>query len=143
LKAAATIVVARTGPPSPKEEAPQEVPPKPSPPETTKPAPALQATEAPSSRFYRIDEVDMPALPDSDWNLDAATLDAAGLSRIVFDVLISRSGEVVGCEVTEPRNLDPTTKRSLEDRIREATLQPAQRQGANVPSVRRIELSVQ
>jgi len=72
-------------------------------------------------RFYDYREVDHAAEPDSDWNLDAALLDGAGLKLLVFEVFIDASGTVVACTV----------------------LQPAVRVGVAVPSVRRIELSVQ
>jgi hypothetical protein len=93
-------------------------------------------------RYYSIAEVDRPAIPDSDWNLDTAAFDAAGLSRMVFEVLVGAAGEVAGCAILEPETLDDTSRARLEERLRQTVLQPALRDGVAVPSVRRIEISV-
>ena len=92
-------------------------------------------------RFYRSSEVDRPAEPDSDWNLDTAVLDAAGVERLVFEVFIGRNGEVVACTILEPAALDSQARQTIEDRLRQTALQPAVRGGAAVASVRRIEVS--
>ena len=92
-------------------------------------------------RFYRSSEVDRPAEPDSDWNLDTAVLDAAGVETLVFEIFIDRDGRVVGCRVLEPATLDTAARQMLEQRLRETALQPAMRGGAAVASVRRIEVS--
>ena len=110
---------------------------------------AAAATKAPPQapdggslvRFYRSSEVDRPAEPDSDWNLDTAVLDAAGVERLVFEVFIGRNGEVVACAILEPVTLDSQERQTIEDRLRQTTLQPAVRGGAAVASVRRIEVS--
>lgn len=94
------------------------------------------------TRFYRIDEVDTPASPDSDWNLDSMTLYALGLDRVVFDVYISRSGDVLRCDFHQPSQLDPLARQVLEERILSSTLQPALRGGKAVASVRRIEIAM-
>lgn len=92
--------------------------------------------------FYGFGEVDQPAVPDSDWNLDTAVLDIAGLERLVFEIFVSHTGEVVGCTILEPDVLAEETRQMLEDRLRQTVLQPAVRAGVAVASVRRIELSV-
>lgn len=92
-------------------------------------------------RFYRSSEVDRAAEPDSDWNLDTAVLDAVGVERLVFEVFIGRNGEVVWCTVLEPAGLDTQARQTIENRLRQTTLQPAVRAGTAVASVRRIEVS--
>ena len=104
-------------------------------------APPATRDEGSAVRFYRSSEVDRPAEPDSDWNLDTAVLDAAGVERLVFEVFIGRNGEVVGCTVIEPAGLDAQARHTIEERLRQTTLQPAVRGGAAVASVRRIEVS--
>lgn len=98
--------------------------------------------DAATHRFYRFHEVDEPAMPESDWNFDAAFLDAAGLRRVVFEVYVNRSGEVVGCAILEPEELSAQTREAMEERLRQVILKPAMRAGLAVASVRRIELSV-
>ncbi|MDQ6681011.1 MAG: hypothetical protein M3Y67_08615 [Pseudomonadota bacterium] len=93
-------------------------------------------------RFYTFSEVDSPAAPDSDWNLDVGALDAIGLKRLVFEVLVSDRGEIVGCTILDPPGLDDNVRRGLEQRLRETSLQPALRAGRFVASERRIELFV-
>ena len=110
---------------------------------------AVAATKAPLQaldgasvvRFYRSSEVDRPAEPDSDWNLDTAVLDVAGVERLVFEVFISHNGEVVGCTILEPVALDSQARQTIEDRLRQTALQPAVLGGAAVASVRRIEVA--
>lgn len=92
--------------------------------------------------FYPFREVDSPAFPSSDWNLDIDTLDQFGVERLVFEVLVNDRGEVVGCSVLQPTNLADDIKRDLEKRLSETSLLPALRSGQLVASVRRIELIV-
>ena len=92
--------------------------------------------------FYPFREVDDAAYPESDWNLDVDLLDQLGLRRLVFEVMVSDRGEVVGCTVLEPTDLTDEIKRSLEKRLSQTTLLPALRAGQLVASVRRIELVV-
>ena len=105
-------------------------------------APAAPAEGTSPVRFYRFREVDSPAEPDSDWNLDTAALESAGLNRLVFEVFVSSTGELVECTILEPETLGADTRRTLEDRMRQTRLQPALRGGSPVASVRRIEVSV-
>lgn len=93
-------------------------------------------------RFYRSGEVDRPAEPDSDWNLDTAALDSASIQTLVFDIFVNRDGEVVGCKILAPATLPDSTRDALEDRLRQTVLRPALRGGTAVASVRRIEVSV-
>ena len=104
-----------------------------------------EATLAPATQptlFYGFQEVDSPAYPTSDWNLDVDALDAIGVTRLVFEVLISDGGDVVGCTVLDPTELTDDVRRRLEQRLSETTLEPARRAGQLVASMRRIELVV-
>jgi len=92
--------------------------------------------------FYSFREVDNAAFPASDWNLDVASLDAIGVERMVFEVLVSNRGEIVGSSVLAPADLPAEVRRDLEKRISETTMLPASRAGQLVASVRRIELIV-
>ena len=104
-------------------------------------APPDDADKLPT-HFYAFNEVERAAEPDSDWNLDPSALDAAGIEKLVFEIFVDRAGAVVGCVVLEPSGLNDEVRGSLEQRLRSTTLQPAIRGGVNVPSVRRIEVSV-
>jgi len=92
--------------------------------------------------FYAFREVDSPAFPPDDWNLDAQSLERIGVQRLVFEVLVSDRGDVVGCTVLEPSDLPDDVKVSLEKRLSETPLLPALRAGQFVASARRIELTV-
>ena len=100
-----------------------------------------RAAQIPSEvRFYTFSEVDRAAAPESDWNLDVEALDAIGVRRLVFEVLVSDRGDIVECTVLDPVGLDGEVKRDLEQRLSATQLQPALRAGRLVASVRRIEL---
>ena len=101
------------------------------------------ATPAPAVRYYGFHEVDTPARPQSDWPLDVDMLDEIGITRLVFEVMVSDRGEVVGCTVLDPSGIDETARRTLEERLQQTPLTPARRGGRNVASVRRIELLVE
>lgn len=107
-------------------------------------APTALPAEGEPMRFYGFGEVDRPAEPepDSDWNLDPAALDVLGVQALVFDIYISRTGEVIDCEIVEPRSLPDDARLALQQRVRETVMQPAIRHDVAVASVRRIEISV-
>lgn len=116
--------------------------PLPHPPAPAVPKALLATSEADNpARFYRSSEVDRPAAPDSDWNLDTALLDAAGVETLVFEIFIDRSGEVVGCAILEPSTLGAAARHAIEARLSQTLLQPAMRAGIAVASVRRIEVT--
>ena len=105
----------------------------------------LATTDSPPDtgwRFYDFAEVERPAEPDSDWNLDPAVLDSSGVQTLVFDIFIGPAGEVVGCIILSPTELAPETRQLLEERLRQTVARPALRDGMAVASVRRIEVSV-
>ncbi|MEP7296023.1 MAG: hypothetical protein ABI702_07525 [Burkholderiales bacterium] len=93
-------------------------------------------------KFYPFREVDDAAYPESDWNLDVDTLDRLGVGRLVFEVMVSERGRVVGCTVLEPADAPEDVKRDLEKRLSDTPFLPAVRAGQLVASVRRIELVV-
>ena len=123
--------------------APRVPGPAPTSPPTARTAPDAEATEPVQPiLFYTYREVDTPAFPESDWNLDVGILDEIGVQRLVFEVLVSDHGQVVGCTVLQPADLADDVKRGLEKRLSETSLLPALRAGQLVASVRRIELLV-
>lgn len=110
---------------------------------TARTTPTAPTQEAPVPvMFYTYREVDSPAFPETDWNLDIDTLDRIGAQRLVFEVLVSDRGEVVGCTVLDPTTLADDVKRAIEKRLSETPVLPALRAGQLVASVRRIELVV-
>jgi len=128
--------VVNNHPPSVQRHVPANLP-------TARTTPLPTATEPVHQvMFYTFREVDSPAFPETDWNLDVEALDQIGVQRLVFEVLISDRGEVVGCTVFEPFNLADDVKRGLEKRLSETNVLPALRAGQLVASVRRIELLV-
>ena len=103
--------------------------------------PPTQPGDLPTEvRFYTFSEVDSPAAPVSDWNIDVADLDEIGVHRLVFEVLVSDHGEIVLCTVLDPVGLDDEVRHRLEQRLSATNLEPALRARRLVASVRRIEL---
>jgi len=93
-------------------------------------------------RFYRLSEVDSPAEPAGDWALDLEALDALGLDRLAFEVLVSDRGDIVSCVLLDTVGLLPELRASLESRLRATDMRPAMRGGMRVASVRHVELYV-
>ena len=94
-------------------------------------------------RLYAFDEVDIAAAPVDDWALDIATLDEAGVSRLVFELLVDERGGVIGCTVLDPTGLDDTRRQQIEQQLAATELSPAVRSGRFVASARRIVLQVE
>ena len=69
-------------------------------------------------RFYRLSEVDSPAEPEGDWALDLDALDALGLDRVAFEVLVSDRGVIVSCVLLDSAGLPPDVRAGLEQRLR-------------------------
>jgi hypothetical protein len=92
-------------------------------------------------RYFDTSEVDTPAMPLPEWQVDVAMLMAQGVRSVSVDVLISESGTAQQCAVTrvEPPQ-PPDLLAAVASRLCETTLRPAVRQGLPVPSVRHIEL---
>lgn len=127
---------------------------------TTEPAPALSATdnaayvpaalapplvpEMPVSegrRYFSIQEVDTPAVPQPDWRVDVERLLGMGVSSFHVNVLIDETGRAERCAVTR---IDPEqaieVQQAIATTLCETQLRPAWRRGVAVPSVRHIEL---
>jgi hypothetical protein len=106
---------------------------------------SAQGTSAPQpsigARYFDVSEVDTPAMPLPDWQVDVAMLMTEGVRSVSVDVLISESGAAQQCAVTrvEPPQ-QPGLLAAVASRLCETTLRPAMRQGLAVPSVRHIEL---
>ncbi len=94
-------------------------------------------------RLYGFDEVDKAAEPEDDWALDIATLDAAGLSRFAFELMVDAHGHVIACTVFDPIGLDDAVRADLETRLASTPLRPAERGGRFVASLRRIEMQLE
>lgn len=94
-------------------------------------------------RLYAFDEVDIAAEPVDDWALDIATLDQAGVSRLVFELLVDERGGVIRCTVLDPTGLDDAMRQQIEQRLAATVLLPAVRSGRFVASARRIVLQVE
>lgn len=94
-------------------------------------------------RFYRLSEVDAPAEPAADWALDLESLDALGIGRVAFEVLVSDRGEIVACTVLDADGLSAEQRAALEERLRSTDMRPALRAGLRVASIRHVELYVE
>lgn len=106
-------------------------------------ADATTASQAKAElRFFRLGEVDEPAEPASDWNVEVATLDQLGIDHVIFEVLVSDRGEIINCVLALPIDLRPEVRLGLEERLRETEMRPAVKDGTRVASYRRIELYV-
>ena len=106
---------------------------------------SAEGTSAPQpsigTHYFNVSEVDTPAMPLPEWQVDVAMLMAEGVHSVSVDVLISESGTAQQCAVTrvEPPQ-PPDLLAAVASRLCETTLRPAMRQGLPVPSVRHIEL---
>ena len=81
-------------------------------------------------RFYRFTEVDTSAEPESgDWNIEPEALAKLGLQRMVFEILISDRGQVLGCTILDPPALAETIRRELEGQLSATRMRPAIRAG--------------
>jgi hypothetical protein len=98
--------------------------------------------DASATHFFSYDEVETPARPDTDWNLDPSALDALGIERLVFDVFINDAGEVMACTFKVPASLSSEEKEAISARLRMTALTPAIRAGRAVASFRTIDLFV-
>ena len=129
---AAVVATAPLAVPSPSGESPSPGAGAPLPPD---------ATPEPSQRYFDTSEVDAPAMPLPEWQVDVPMLMAQGVRSVSVDVLISQSGVAQQCAVTriEPQQ-PPALQLAVASRLCETVLRPAQRRGVAVASVRHIEL---
>ena len=91
-------------------------------------------------RYFDVTEVDTPAMPLSDWEIDAESLLARGVSKLSFEILISEDGEGERCRILTLESFSSIASDSLAARLCSTRLSPALKAGIAVPSVRRIEL---
>lgn len=96
-------------------------------------------------RYYEPDEVDTPAIPQSDWQIDIGRLLALQVRRFSAEILIGADGQAQQCTLGEiepplvaPPGSDPGSELAAE--LCRTPLRPAERGGRPVASVRRIEL---
>ena len=127
-----------TVPPAP---APAPAAPAPSPlPLVVEDAEGSTLTQRP---FYEYREVDVPAEPVGEWNLDPSALDALATSRIVATLFVGSDGTVLHCSVDEPARAGAAARHALAARLCETSMRPARRAGEAVASRRRIEIFTQ
>ena len=114
-------------------------------PKRTEPPAAVAELRAPEPkrpgrRYFESDEVDQPAVPEPDWQVDPETLIAANVRSLRAEVHVSNRGIAERCRVLE---IDPPSARvqaRVERELCSTRLRPAMRAGVAVPSVRRIEM---
>jgi hypothetical protein len=92
-------------------------------------------------RYFDTSEVDAPAMPLPEWQVDVPMLMGLGVRSVSVDVLISEAGVAQQCAITriEPPQ-PPALQLEVAARLCETVLRPAQRRGVAVASVRHIEL---
>jgi len=99
------------------------------------------ATPEPGQRYFDTSEVDAPAMPLPEWQVDVPMLMAQGVRSVSVDVLISETGVARQCAVTRSEPPQPSALQlAVAARLCETVLRPAQRRGVAVASVRHIEL---
>ncbi|MFM9914467.1 MAG: hypothetical protein ACKVOX_01560 [Rhizobacter sp.] len=102
---------------------------------------SLDAPADDGRHYFSVEEVDTPAIPTPDWQVDVALLLGMGIRSFNVNVLINETGVAEHCAVTrmEPEQA-VELRRSVEMKLCETVLRPAMRSGVAVPSVRHIEL---
>lgn len=108
----------------------------------TAPSPALlDAATVEGPRHFNVGEVETPAVPLPDWQVDVALLIDLGVRSFSVEVLIDATGATEHCALTriEPDQL-PDLRDAVAAKLCETVLRPAMRRGIAVPSVRHIEL---
>ena len=102
-------------------------------------APAAGGRDAPGYH-YSVDEVDTPAAPRSDWDVDIASLLSRNVAMVSFEVQVSDTGRLERCKVIQIQPPAASLEEPLASRLCKTRATPAIRRGVAVPSVRRIEL---
>jgi|GEM_PF-6803864 len=90
--------------------------------------------------YYESHEVDIPAEPLPDWEVDVDQLMTSGVRRLSFAVWVDERGIARKCKVL---NMDPVgvlKPEAIAVRLCQTNLTPAVRRGVKVASVRHIEL---
>ncbi|MDO9313459.1 MAG: hypothetical protein Q7T97_02805 [Burkholderiaceae bacterium] len=102
---------------------------------------SLDAPAEEGRYYFSVEEVDTPAIPNPDWQVDVALLLGMGVRSFNVNVLINETGVAELCTITRMEPEQPVDLRKLvEMKLCETVLRPAIRRGAAVPSVRHIEL---
>lgn len=104
-------------------------------------ADAIRADVSDAARYFAVSEVDTPAMPQPEWQVDVPRLAGAGVHSFSVDVLIDDSGGAERCTLTR---MVPEQAPALRDAVAATlcttALTPAVRRGVAVPSVRHIEV---
>ena len=101
----------------------------------------LEVATAEGHRHFNVGEVETPAVPLPDWQVDVAMLLGLGVRSFSVEVLIDATGATEHCALTriEP-DQPPDVRDAVAAKLCETVLRPAMRRGIAVPSVRHIEL---
>jgi len=91
-------------------------------------------------RHFEVSEVDSPAMPVPDWQLDAESLLSRGVRKLSFEILISADGEGERCRILAVEGFSSIASDAVAAQLCSTRLSPAVKAGVAVPSVRRIEL---
>lgn len=105
------------------------------------PLPLAEPDTTEGPRYFTVSEVDKPAVPRPDWQVDVPLLMGLGVRSFSVDVLISETGSAEQCAVTriEPEQ-SVDLRHVVETKFCETVLSPALRRGVAVRSIRHIEL---
>jgi hypothetical protein len=90
-------------------------------------------------KFYTISEVDQPASPTVEWQLDTAVLRPGVLYHATLDVLIDQDGRIVQSTIIRLEPEDWAARAALA-RLSDTRMLPARLHGNPVASRRHIEL---
>lgn len=130
--ASITIVEEPSSPPTPLQE-PGAV--------ASEPADGSTAAEpVPPIHYYDSQEVDTPATPQPDWEVEVPSLMTAGIRKLSFDVWIDARGIARKCRVLNMEPPERLGSAPIAAHLCKTTLSPAIRHGVEVASVRHIEL---
>ncbi len=103
--------------------------------------PTIDVATPDGRRYFGVDEVDAPAMPRPEWQVDVPLLMGIGVRTFSVEVLISETGVAEQCSVIRIEPEQATALRhSVAAQLCETVLTPAMRRGVAVPSVRHIEL---
>ena len=97
-------------------------------------------TEPTMRRYFDVAEVDEPASPQPDWQLDIEQLVASGVRSLNFEVFVTEGGVAERCSILQMNPPNALPSPAVAARLCSTRLTPAKRQGLPVASVRRIEL---
>lgn len=94
-----------------------------------------------STHYLSIHEVDQPAMPLDEWNIDADTLPRGYTLRLVLELWISTSGNLDKWELVESSPNEQIALKAIEH-IGKAHIQAALLNNIAVPSFRRLEIVI-